>query len=139
MAAGSYYRGGNSLKTKPREVKIDPVTGLVQTQRGVSVFDRPENLDRFGGAFLLTNTGRKPAKSQHRLVTTIAWALKSDDYTYALEGSAFIAGAAVQWFRDGLKLIKNAAEIENLVTLRRCEAHELPVHEIVWRQRQPLL
>ncbi len=55
MAAGSFYRGGSTLKPKPREVKIDPVTGLVQTDRGVSVFDRPDNLHRFGGAFLLAN------------------------------------------------------------------------------------
>ena len=55
MAAGSFFRGGNSLIPKPREVKIDPATGLVQTQRGVSVFDRPDNLQRFGGAFLVTN------------------------------------------------------------------------------------
>ncbi len=66
------------------------------------------------GAFLLLNTGKKPAKSRHRLLTTVAWALKEDDYTYALEGSAFIAGAAVQWVRDGLGLIKDSAEIETL-------------------------
>ena len=47
-------------------------------------------------------------------MTTVAWALKSDDYTYALEGSAFIAGAAVQWARDGLKLIRESSEIEGL-------------------------
>lgn len=55
MATGSFFRGGNSLKPKSREVKIDPVTGLVQTQRGVSVFSKPDNLDRFGGAFEVTN------------------------------------------------------------------------------------
>ena len=66
------------------------------------------------GAFLLLNTGRKPAKSRHRLLTTVAWALSEDSYTYALEGSAFIAGAAVQWLRDGLKLIRDASEIEAL-------------------------
>jgi glycerol kinase len=66
------------------------------------------------GAFMLLNTGKKPAKSRHRLLTTVAWALSADDYTYALEGSAFIAGAAVQWVRDGLKLIKDSAEIESL-------------------------
>ncbi len=66
------------------------------------------------GAFLLLNTGRKPARSKHRLITTVAWALKSDEYTYALEGSAFIAGAAVQWVRDGLKFIQESAEIETL-------------------------
>ncbi|MGZ3688349.1 MAG: glycerol kinase GlpK [Bdellovibrionota bacterium] len=66
------------------------------------------------GAFLLLNTGRKPAKSRHRLVTTVAWAFRGDDYTYALEGSAFIAGAAVQWLRDGLQFVQDSAEIEAL-------------------------
>jgi glycerol kinase len=66
------------------------------------------------GAFLLLNTGRKPARSKHRLLTTVAWSLKQDEYTYALEGSAFIAGAAVQWFRDGLKFIQDTEEIETL-------------------------
>lgn len=66
------------------------------------------------GAFLLLNTGRKPAKSRHRLLTTVAWALAEDNYTYAIEGSAFIAGAAVQWVRDGLRFIEDSAEIEDL-------------------------
>ena len=66
------------------------------------------------GAFLLLNTGHQPVRSQHRLLTTVAWAMSKDNYTYALEGSAFIAGAAVQWVRDGLKLIQDSAEIESL-------------------------
>ena len=66
------------------------------------------------GAFLLMNTGRTPVKSQHRLISTVAWALSESDYTYALEGSAFIAGAAVQWVRDGLQFIQDSAEIESL-------------------------
>lgn len=66
------------------------------------------------GAFLLLNTGRKPARSKHRLLTTIAWVLKSGQYTYALEGSAFIAGAAVQWVRDSLGFIRDSSEIEAL-------------------------
>ncbi|MBI4668754.1 MAG: glycerol kinase GlpK [Elusimicrobia bacterium] len=66
------------------------------------------------GAFLLFNTGNKPVRSKHRLLTTIAWAKNKEDYAYALEGSAFIAGAAVQWFRDGLGLIKKTSEIESL-------------------------
>ncbi len=66
------------------------------------------------GAFMLVNTGHKPYTSRHRLLTTVAWALKDNDYTYALEGSAFIAGAAVQWVRDGLKLIQDSSEIETL-------------------------
>lgn len=66
------------------------------------------------GAFLLMNTGRKPVRSQHRLISTVAWALSETDYTYALEGSAFIAGAAVQWVRDGLQFIQDSSEIEAL-------------------------
>lgn len=66
------------------------------------------------GAFLLMNTGKKPARSKHRLLSTVAWALDDQNYTYALEGSAFIAGAAVQWARDGLKLIKKSEDIEKL-------------------------
>ncbi|MCC7440692.1 MAG: glycerol kinase GlpK [Bdellovibrionales bacterium] len=66
------------------------------------------------GAFLLLNTGDKPAMSRHRLLTTIAWQLKDRSVTYALEGSAFIAGAAVQWVRDGLGLIRASHEIEAL-------------------------
>lgn len=72
------------------------------------------------GAFLLMNTGSKPVYSNHRLLTTIAWTLGdlADDKntTYALEGSTFVAGAAVQWFRDGLGLIKDSAEIEALAS-----------------------
>ncbi|MGE0616465.1 MAG: glycerol kinase GlpK [Bacteriovoracia bacterium] len=66
------------------------------------------------GAFMLLNTGAKPAKSRHRMLSTVAWAFSDTNYTYALEGSAFIAGAAVQWVRDGLKLIRASSEIEPL-------------------------
>ena len=61
------------------------------------------------GCFALLNTGDKPVASQNRLVTTIAYQLNGKR-TYALEGSIFIAGAAVQWLRDGLKIIKKAKE-----------------------------
>ncbi|MBU6374856.1 MAG: glycerol kinase GlpK [Bdellovibrionales bacterium] len=66
------------------------------------------------GAFLLMNTGRSPVKSRHRLLTTIAWQMPREGTVYALEGSAFIAGAAVQWVRDGMKLIRDSSEIESL-------------------------
>jgi glycerol kinase len=66
------------------------------------------------GAFVLMNTGETPVTSQHGLLTTIAWRLGDAPLQYALEGSVFIAGAAVQWLRDGLGLIGSAAEIEPL-------------------------
>jgi glycerol kinase len=65
------------------------------------------------GAFLLVNTGHEPVPSKNGLLTTVAWRVGAET-CYALEGSAFIAGAAVQWLRDGLKLIGSAAEIEAL-------------------------
>jgi hypothetical protein len=60
------------------------------------------------------NTGDKPVTSKSGLLTTIAWQLASGELRYALEGSAFIAGAAVQWLRDGLGLFASAAEVEEL-------------------------
>ena len=63
------------------------------------------------GCFLLMNTGDQPARSKSGLVTTIAWRL-GGTCTYALEGSVFVAGAAVQWLRDGLRLIRTSAESE---------------------------
>jgi glycerol kinase len=65
------------------------------------------------GAFILMNTGDKPVASKSGLLTTVAWQIGSE-IRYALEGSAFIAGAAVQWLRDGLGLVKSASEIEAL-------------------------
>lgn len=63
------------------------------------------------GCFMVMNTGSTPVKSEHRLLTTIGYRL-SGQTTYALEGSIFVAGAAIQWLRDGLKMIRNAAETE---------------------------
>ena len=65
------------------------------------------------GAFIMLNTGNQPVFSKNNLLTTIAWQI-GDQTTYALEGSIFIAGAVVQWLRDGLGLIRASAEIEPL-------------------------
>ena len=65
------------------------------------------------GCFLLMNTGEKPAVSRNRLLTTVAWRRGGRTH-YALEGSVFIAGAAIQWLRDGLGLIARSAEIDAL-------------------------
>ncbi|CAB3750965.1 glycerol kinase GlpK [Paraburkholderia solisilvae] len=65
------------------------------------------------GCFLVMNTGNQPIESNNNLVTTIAWQI-GERVDYALEGSIFIAGAVVQWLRDGLGLIRSAAEIETL-------------------------
>ncbi len=65
------------------------------------------------GAFLLMQTGSQRVESRHGLLTTVAWQV-GDEYCYALEGAVFIAGAAVQWLRDGLGIIEKASEIEAL-------------------------
>ncbi|HEY3596708.1 MAG TPA: glycerol kinase GlpK [Paraburkholderia sp.] len=65
------------------------------------------------GCFLVMNTGAAPIESSNNLITTIAWQI-GDRVDYALEGSIFIAGAVVQWLRDGLGIIRSAAEIEAL-------------------------
>jgi glycerol kinase len=67
------------------------------------------------GSFVLLNTGARPVSSPRGLVATVAWGL-AGEVTYALEGSIFVTGAAVQWLRDGLGLIANAAESEALAT-----------------------
>ena len=65
------------------------------------------------GCFLVMNTGTKPIESKNNLVTTLAWKI-GERVEYALEGSIFIAGAVVQWLRDGLGIVKRAADIEAL-------------------------
>src|SRR5438105_7950538 len=65
------------------------------------------------GCFMLMNIGEKPTASKNNLLTTIAWRI-GDRTEYALEGSIFIAGAVVQWLRDGLGIIKSSAEVESL-------------------------
>lgn len=93
-----------------------PITGIAGDQQaalfGQACFEKGEIKNTYGtGCFLLMNTGSKPKFSEHGLLTTIAWGLDGK-IDYALEGSVFIAGAAIQWLRDGLQLIDNAKDSE---------------------------
>ncbi len=95
-----------------------PVAGIAGDQQaalfGQGCFAPGEAKCTYGtGAFLLENTGSEVVASRHGLLSTVAWQL-GDQATYALEGSAFIAGAAVQWLRDGLGLFPRSADIEAL-------------------------
>ena len=95
-----------------------PIAGIAGDQQaalfGQVCFAPGEAKCTYGtGAFLLMNTGTEPVASERGLLTTVGWQLDGE-VNYALEGSAFIAGAAVQWLRDGLGLIQSAAEIEGL-------------------------
>ena len=79
---------------------------------GQACFTPGESKCTYGtGAFLLMNTGKTPIASQNGLVTTIAWGL-GGDVTYALEGSIFVAGAAIQWLRDELRFLESAGDSE---------------------------
>ena len=68
------------------------------------------------GCFMLLNTGNELVRSKSNLLTTVAWQIDAEPLEYALEGSVFIAGAAIQWLRDGLKIISAAAETEVMAT-----------------------
>ena len=93
-----------------------PIAGMAGDQQaalfGQTCFEVGDAKCTYGtGAFLLMNVGGEAIRSNNGLLTTIAWRI-GDDTVYALEGSAFIAGAAVQWLRDGLGLIASSDEIE---------------------------
>ena len=95
-----------------------PISGIAGDQQaalfGQACFQKGDVKCTYGtGAFVLMNLGEVPLTSRHGLVTTVAWRIAGTT-TYALEGSAFIAGAAVQWLRDGLGLVASAGEIEAL-------------------------
>ncbi|MBO6854865.1 MAG: glycerol kinase GlpK [Marivivens sp.] len=95
-----------------------PILGIAGDQQAASVgqacFQPGMLKSTYGtGCFALINTGETPVRSQNRLLTTIAYQLDGKP-TYALEGSIFIAGAVVQWLRDGLKIIREAKETQPL-------------------------
>jgi glycerol kinase len=97
-----------------------PIAGVAGDQQaalfGQTCFDAGEAKNTYGtGCFLLANTGTTAAPARGGLLTTVAWDI-GDGARYALEGSAFITGAAVQWLRDGLGVITTADETESLAT-----------------------
>jgi glycerol kinase len=105
-----------------------PITGVAGDQQaalfGQCAFSPGEAKCTYGtGAFFLLHTGDKPTPSRHRLLTTLAASLDAKPL-YALEGSVFIAGAAVQWLRDGLKMFDHAPAVE---ALAQCADANQPV------------
>lgn len=96
-----------------------PLASAVGDQQGAlfgqACFEPGAAKNTYGtGCFLLMNTGQTPCASAQGLLTTVAWKRKQE-VTYALEGAVFIAGAVVQWLRDGLKLIETSSEVERLM------------------------
>jgi glycerol kinase len=95
-----------------------PLSGIIGDQQGAlfgqTCFQKGQAKNTYGtGCFLLMNTGEKPVASRNNLLTTIAWGTEKK-VEYALEGSVFIAGAVVQWLRDGLRIISRASDSEPL-------------------------
>jgi glycerol kinase len=95
-----------------------PICGIAGDQQaalfGQACYDLGNAKNTYGtGCFILLNTGNTPVISKNGLITTIAWGI-GDKVTYALEGSIFVTGAAIQWLRDELKLISTAAESETV-------------------------
>ena len=96
-----------------------PISGMIGDQQsallGQACYEAGQAKCTYGtGAFLLMNTGSEVKRSRSRLLSTVAWIEPNGKATYALEGSAFMAGATIQWLRDGLKMISNSSEVEPL-------------------------
>lgn len=96
-----------------------PVAGIAGDQQaalfGQACYGAGSAKNTYGtGSFLLVNIGANSVRSRERLLTTIAWGIAGEPVEYALEGAIFVTGAAVQWLRDGLGIIKSAAETEVL-------------------------
>jgi len=109
------YGATRGLKVLPDGI---PVAGMAGDQQaalfGQACFEPGEAKCTYGtGAFLLQNIGPEPVLSSRGLLTTVAWSA-GGEVAYALEGSSFIAGAAVQWLRDGLGIIERSADVERL-------------------------
>lgn len=97
-----------------------PIAGAAGDQQaalfGQNCFHAGDAKNTYGtGCFLLMNTGETPILSKHGLVTTIGWG-REGKINYALEGSIFVAGAAIQWLRDEMEFIRDAAQSEELAT-----------------------
>lgn len=95
-----------------------PIAGIVGDQQaalfGQTCFEPGSVKNTYGtGCFILMNVGEKPAESENKLLSTVAWRLNGK-IEYALEGSVFIGGALIQWLRDELKIIESASEVEEL-------------------------
>ncbi|MGD1851693.1 MAG: glycerol kinase GlpK [Cyanophyceae cyanobacterium] len=95
-----------------------PISGIAGDQQaatfGQSCFETGQGKNTYGtGCFMVMNTGKSPMESKNQLLTTVAWQ-RNGVTDYALEGSIFVAGALVQWLRDGLGIIKTASDVEAL-------------------------
>src|SRR5690606_20017713 len=97
-----------------------PIAGIAGDQQaalfGQTGYEKGMVKNTYGtGAFIIMNTGKEPIKSDNGLLTTIAYGLNGE-VTYALEGSIFVAGSAIQWLRDGMRMFRTSPESEEYAT-----------------------
>lgn len=113
----SGYFGTTSSNAIGAEISINGIAGDQQAAlfgQGCILPGMAKNT--YGtGCFMLINTGNKRVVSKHGMLTTIAWGINGE-ITYALEGSVFVAGSAIQWLRDGLKIIDHASQAEEIAS-----------------------
>ena len=114
VKSSSEVYGETALKSLSQAI---PIAGIAGDQHaatfGQTCFAKGQGKNTYGtGCFMVLNTGAEPVSSENKLLTTIAW--QQDGLDYALEGSIFIAGAVVQWLRDGLGIIRKSEDVENL-------------------------
>ena len=115
VKSSSEIYGSTNLLVTNQEIPIAGIAGDQQAALFGQICTKPGMVkNTYGtGCFMLMHTGEKAVRSQNNLLTTIALQINGKTF-YALEGSVFIAGAVVQWLRDGLQLIRNSDEIESL-------------------------
>ena len=116
IVSSSEIIGETSCEGLPAGIPIGGVAGDQQAALfGQACHRRGMAKNTYGtGCFMLMNTGEAPVVSHHRLISTVAWRLEGKPAQYALEGSVFVGGAAVQWLRDGLGIIEKSSDAEAL-------------------------
>ena len=116
IVSSSAIIGETACDGLPPGVNIGGIAGDQQAALfGQACHQRGMAKNTYGtGCFMLMNTGDSPVNSRHKLISTVAWRLEGKPAQYALEGSVFIGGAAVQWLRDGLGIIEHASDVEAL-------------------------
>lgn len=116
IVSSSEVIGTTVCENLPRGIAISGVAGDQQAALfGQACHQRGMAKNTYGtGCFMLMNTGASPVVSKHKLISTVAWRLEGKPAQYALEGSVFTGGAAVQWLRDGLGIIEKSSDVEAL-------------------------
>lgn len=118
VASNSLFGRTQGLGFLPDGIPINGILGDQQAALfGQGCFRSGQAKCTFGtGSFILLNTGQKINFSKNKLLSTVAWQFQGQKPVYALEGGAFVCGAAVQWLRDGLGIIKHSSEVEALAS-----------------------